>query len=77
MKIAKVFQCGNSQALRLPKEFRFSSQEVEIFQRGEEIILRAKPKNLRHAFELLADMPDDFFSHPREDMPPQDRESFK
>ena len=31
---------GNSQAVRLPKEFRFKGKEVEIFRRGDEIVLR-------------------------------------
>lgn len=76
MKLAKVFKSGNSQALRLPKEFQFHSKEVEIFRRGNDVILREKPKNLKHAFELLASMPDDFFSEEREDTPPQEREFF-
>jgi antitoxin VapB len=76
MKTAKIFKSGNSQALRLPKEFRFHSKEVEIFKRGKDIIIREKPKNLKHAFELLASMPEDFFSAEREDQPPQERESF-
>ncbi len=76
MKVAKVFKCGNSQALRLPRDFQFKSKEVEIFRRGADVILREKPKNLKHAFELLTSMPDDFFSEKREDVPPQERESF-
>lgn len=76
MKFAKVFKSGNSQALRLPKEFQFRSKEVEIFKRGNDIILREKPKNLKHAFELLSSMPNDFFANEREDSLPQERESF-
>ena len=34
MATARVFRSGNSQAVRLPKEFRLDSQEVEIFRRG-------------------------------------------
>ena len=74
MKTAKVFKCGNSQALRLPREFQFHDKEIEIFRKGKDIILREKPKNLMHAFELLASMPDDFFLFEREDSIPQDRE---
>jgi antitoxin VapB len=74
MKFAKIFKSGNSQALRLPKEFQFHSKEVEIFRRGEEVILREKPKNLKHAFELLSSMPNDFFSNERKDALPQERE---
>lgn len=60
MGTARVFRSGNSQAVRLPKEFRVKSQEVEIFRRGEEIVLREKAKNMARAFELLAGLPDDF-----------------
>ncbi len=76
MKMAKIFKCGNSQALRLPKEFQFHSKEIEIFKRGQDVILREKPKNLRQAFELLTSIPDDFFADHREDLLPQERESF-
>ncbi len=74
MKMAKVFTSGNSQAVRLPKEFQFHSKEVEIFKRGDNIILHEKPSNLKHAFELLGSLPEDFFSDARKDMPPQDRD---
>ncbi len=76
MKFAKIFKSGNSQALRLPKEFQFQSREVEIFRCGNDVILREKPKNLKHAFELLTSLPEDFFSESREDSLPQDREFF-
>src|SRR5262245_56847072 len=39
MAIARVFRSGNSQAVRLPKEFQVKSKEVEIFRRGDEIVL--------------------------------------
>lgn len=71
MKTAKIFKSGNSQALRIPKEFQFHSKEVVIFKRGNDVIIREKPKNLKYAFELLTSMPTDFFSDEREDMHPQ------
>lgn len=74
--LAKVFQSGNSQAVRLPKEFRFDVSEVEIFRRGEEVILRPKVKNLAQAFKLLTQMPDDFMQEGRDDPSPQEREGF-
>ncbi|MBD2748154.1 AbrB/MazE/SpoVT family DNA-binding domain-containing protein [Microvirga sp. BT688] len=70
MVIAKVFRSGNSQAVRLPKQFRLTSNEVEIYRRGDEIVLREKPTSLARAFELLCDLPD----VEREDAPPQERE---
>ena len=59
MGTAKVFRSGNSQAVRLPKQFRLKSREVEIFRRGDEIILREKKGDMVRAFELLAGMPQD------------------
>ena len=59
MASAKVFKSGNSQAVRLPKEFRFQNDEVEIFRRGEEVVLREKTRGLERAFWLLADLPID------------------
>ncbi len=44
MATAKLFQHGGSQAVRLPKEFRFEGSEVEIERRGDEVVLKAKPK---------------------------------
>ena len=43
MTYARVFQSGNSQAVRLPKEFRLNVEQVEIFRRGDEIVLREAP----------------------------------
>jgi len=59
MATARVFKSGNSQALRLPKEFRLKSKEVEIFRRGEEIVVREKRGTLERAFELLTELPGD------------------
>lgn len=75
-RIAKIFKCGNSQAIRLPKDFQFETNEVEIFKRNHDVIIRTIPKNLTKAFEILSELPDDFFSEDREDSPPQKREYF-
>ncbi|HLH92331.1 MAG TPA: type II toxin-antitoxin system VapB family antitoxin [Xanthobacteraceae bacterium] len=74
MATARVFRSGNSQAVRLPKEFQVRSKEVEIFRRGNEIVLREKGKGLARAFEILASLPDDALPGRRRDAPPQDRE---
>lgn len=74
MSTAKVFMSGNSQAVRLPKEFRLDTAEVEIFRRGDEIVLREPAHGLARAFEALARLPEDFFADGREDPPPQSRE---
>ena len=73
MATAKVFRSGNSQALRLPKQFRLKSKEVEIFRRGDEIVLREKSGHLGRAFDLLAGLPDDFDLSGRSSDVPQKR----
>ena len=73
MGTARVFRSGNSQAVRLPKEFRLKSQEVEIFRRGDEIILREKEGNMVRAFDLLAGLPEDLAPPGRDQDPPQKR----
>ena len=73
MTMTKVFKSGNSQAVRLPRQFRLRAAEVEIFQRGDEIVLREKARGLTRAFDLLANLPADAFSEPRIDPPAQKR----
>ena len=65
METAKIFKSGNSQAVRLPKAYQFDVSEVQIFRRGDEIVLKRKPQNLARAFELLAEMSDDFMEEGR------------
>ena len=53
-----VFTSGNSQAVRLPKAFRLNARTVEIYRRGDEIVLREKPRSLGKTLaDLLADLP--------------------
>lgn len=73
MDSARVFQSGNSQAVRLPKQFRIDATEVEIFRRGDEIVLREKARGMKRAFELLADLPDDVLNERPADPAPQKR----
>lgn len=53
MPTAKLFRHGGSQAVRLPKEFRFEGKEVDIERRGDEVVL--KPKQ-RPKLKTLADV---------------------
>lgn len=73
MATARVFKSGNSQAVRLPKQFRFDADEVEIFRRGDEVVLREKPQNLARAFELICQLPEDLLDGV-DDPPPQERD---
>lgn len=44
-RVAKVFMNNRSQAVRLPKEFQFSTSEVYIRKSGDEVILSPRPKD--------------------------------
>jgi len=73
MSTAKVFRSGSSQAVRLPKQFRLKSKEVDIFRRGDELVLRERSGNLARAFALLAGLADDFDITQRDRDLPQKR----
>lgn len=74
MAYARVFKSGNSQAVRLPREFRFEVEQVEIFRRGDEVVLRDKPANAANIFDALTGLPQEMFAEIRNDTPPQQRE---
>ena len=74
MGTARVFRSGNSQAVRLPKQFRFKGKEVEIFRRGNEVVLREKEDNIARAFDIIVGLPDDLVLPDREKDVPQRRE---
>ena len=61
----KVFRSGNSQAVRIPREFQFDVSEVEILRNGQDVVLRKAPRDLGPAFDLLASMSSDFLAKGR------------
>ena len=63
MEIAKVFENGRSQAIRLPKKYRFNSDEVYVQQLGDAVLLVPK-ESLRQTF---LDGPDSFMDDIFED----------
>jgi antitoxin VapB len=71
MKTAKIFQHGNSQAVRLPKEFRFEDDEVVVKRHGEGVLLLPT----RYAFEDLLKVLRSFQApiERGKDLPPQKR----
>jgi antitoxin VapB len=81
MPTAKVFQSGNSQAVRLPKEFRFKSKEVQIERRGDEVILREPRRKStaygRRLIEAIRRIPVEVFEEAANlrDDPPKDEVS--
>ncbi len=48
---AKVFMINRSQAVLLPKEYQFSSDEVFIHKEGEDVILSPRPRDWRSYLE--------------------------
>ena len=74
MATARIFKSGNSQAVRLPKQFRLSGPDVEIYRRGDEIVLRETQPGMARAFQILSNLPADMFVDARDDPPPQTRE---
>jgi antitoxin VapB len=69
VKVAKLFKNGQSQAVRLPKEFRFAGDEVFIKRVGSAVVLLPKAKSWNTLLESLEKFPPDFMSEreqPRE-----------
>lgn len=64
MKTARLFRHGGSQAVRLPREFRFEGGEVLLEKRGEEVVLRPmrgrRLRSLRDVAKYMAKLGADF-----------------
>ena len=75
MSTTTVFKSGNSQAVRIPKEYRFSENEVFINKFGDAVFL--SPKNSQWAnFMLGIDMfSDDYMERGSDNLDNQERES--
>lgn len=74
MKTAKLFKNGQSQAVRLPKEFRMAGNEVYIQKQGDMIILLPKEKSWEPLFESLNHFEKDFRIERNQPQEDQDRE---
>ena len=59
-KTAKVFMTGRSQAVRLPKEFRFACNEVRIRKEGSALILEPLPEDWSWLDGITGTLDDDF-----------------
>ena len=62
MKTAKIFQNGQSQAVRLPKEFRFEDTEVFIKKSGNVVQLIPRTDSWNSLFGSLKKFSRDFMS---------------
>lgn len=65
---AKLFKSGGSQAVRLPKEFRFEGEEVLVSRHGERVILEPVKTSWSRRFLALAGSAPDF-PYPEEPPP--------
>lgn len=70
---AKIFMNNRSQAVRLPKEFQFSTREVFIRKEGDEVILSARPLDW-NAYLASDRVASQDFMEAVEDLPVQERE---
>ncbi|MDO9452530.1 MAG: type II toxin-antitoxin system VapB family antitoxin [Stagnimonas sp.] len=48
---AKIFETGRSQAVRLPKAYRFDCDEVLVERDGNRLILTPKPRRISEFFD--------------------------
>lgn len=75
MNTAKLFVNGRSQAVRLPKEYRFEGDEVAINKIGDMVILLPIEDKWAGLIEGLDLFTDDFMADGRDQTPVQERES--
>ena len=73
METAKIFWSGRSQAVRLPKAFRFEGAEVRIRRQGNAVILEPVAADWDWLDALPGEIDADFADATAEDMPMQDR----
>ena len=60
VRTAKLFKNGRSQAVRLPKEFRFEGTQVFIKKVGNAVVLIPKQDSWQTLFDSLEQFSDDF-----------------
>ena len=75
METAKIFETGRSQAVRLPKKFRFNADEVVIQQLGDAVLLVPKESLWQTFLDGLNGFTDDVFENEREQGLQEERES--
>lgn len=72
-RTAKVFMNNRSQAVRLPKEFQFRTQEVFIRKEGDDVILSPRPADWA-AYFVSGPVASEEYMDGVEDLPAQERE---
>jgi antitoxin VapB len=74
MQKAKLFANGRSQAVRLPREFRFQGEAVNIRRSGKAVVLFPADDSWDMLFDALERFTPDFLSGGRNQPQPRDRE---
>ena len=75
MDTAKLFQNGQSQAVRLPKEYRFTGDKVLIKRMGDAVVLLPYKNSWSTLFDSLEQFSDDFMEEERQQPELETRES--
>ena len=74
MMTAKIFENGRSQAVRLPKEFRFNAEEVAVNKIGDIVLLIPKTNKWSSFLQALDLFSDAFMSEERCEVLAQERD---
>ena len=77
MNTAKVFSNGSSQAIRLPKKYRFNSKEVSVIPFGDGVIIQPIMDSWDKVFDKIEPTLEKDFLLDREDSITQIREGLK
>lgn len=73
METAKIFWSGRSQAVRLPKDYRFQGDEVRIRRHGSAVILEPMAEDWSWLDTIAGPLDDDFIRAVNEQPEPQER----
>ncbi len=73
MDTAKIFWSGRSQAVRLPKDFRFEGEEVRIRRHGNAVILEPVASDWSWLDAIAGKLDDDFVQAVNEQPGQQER----
>lgn len=76
MTVAKLFQNGGSQAVRLPKEYRFEGNEVLISRVGDVVVMVPRMAYWTTMLKSLEIFTDDFMAEGTEPLPAEERTTF-
>ena len=75
MTLTRVFQYGNSQAVLIPKKFRFDTDRVIVTRVGHALVLTPEDQLAAVMREGFRSVPEDFMASGREEFIPSERES--